>query len=144
MEHCSVDLFKDIYNPRIITLDNANTPIIKHYPPPAGTFRMFHYTNIDHSESMRNRGYWIDIFTDTACIAGELTGLPDNNCAWRVEWSGPIDIIPEFLGYGATRWPGHNLPLAREYMNMRKIDVQSLTWSRMKDITTRCFELNRA
>lgn len=93
--------------------------------------RLFRYVEQKFADDVRAWSYWSELETKVPRIAGEATGIGDNECVWRIEWSFPLSVAYDNLDIGERRFS--QVGVFREYCNLRPIDQEHIVWHRMDE-----------
>lgn len=100
------------------------------YDPPNEVMQLFHYC--EERRGFLSTGiYWSELLTDFPEVAGMATGLFDNECCWRAEWSLPIMEVLDSLRYNSRTRMAGGLN-SREYVNTHDLSPSTVTWVQMK------------
>lgn len=124
--------FDSVYFPRKLYFDGPDIKSDLDQLFSRQTVRLFHYTRDRFDGAPRPYSYWSECLTDAPKIAGEATGISDNECVWRIEWRFPIEKALDYLEIGNVRFCGAGA--IREFNNKDEIDIAELSWHKMDSV----------
>lgn len=92
-------------------------------PPP---YVLFRYVSEQFAGDVEDWKFWTEAKTDHPDLASDYTGVPANECVWRISIELTKDELDEWFTVG------HHIKNVYEYSNLRPIPEDRIVWRKLQ------------